>query len=294
MQVHLIPEMQLFKKAAKAIDDKTILNILSGVNGDLVAAEAKYHKSCFTSYTSKSNFKRGAFKEERDESVSSVAFKEMVSTIQSFLHNVRAYDMSSLLTMYQHILKSKGIDADSYTKHKLKLRMQSHFGDDIVFHQQFDKKNLSSSVQARSHCKMSSTQVALELHTLNKQVISEEANARNCIFETAKIIKHEIKVCNGISMGPLDVSDLNEDTVRRLVPNDPYRLLRWIIGPTLDNEDTSTIDNKKVLSITQDIIHCSSNARLKPKAHKSGNADTPFNRLEVDYCTLKLHGSLYF
>ena len=88
---------------------------------------------------------------------------------------------------------------------------------------------------------------ALELHTSNKQVISDEANARNCIFEAAKIIKHEIKECKGISTRPLDVrvSDLNEDTVRRLVPNDLYWLLRWIFGPTLDIEDTSTIDDKK-------------------------------------------------
>ena len=129
------------------------------MNGDLVAAEAKYHKSCFSSYTRKSNIKHRAFKEEKDESLFSVAFKEMASTIQSFLDNGRAYDMSSLLTMYQHILKSKGIDADSYTKHKLKLRMQSHFGDDIVFTNNLTRKNLSSSIQVRSHCKMSSTQL---------------------------------------------------------------------------------------------------------------------------------------
>ena len=31
------------KKAAEAIDDKRILHILSGVNGDLVGVKAKYH-----------------------------------------------------------------------------------------------------------------------------------------------------------------------------------------------------------------------------------------------------------
>ncbi|CAH3141995.1 unnamed protein product, partial [Porites evermanni] len=257
------------KKAAEAIDDKRILHILSGVNDDLVAAEAKYHKSCFSSYTSKSNIKHRAFKEEKDESLFSVAFKEMASTIQSFLDNGRAYDMSSLLTMYQHILKSKGIDADSYTKHKLKLRMQSHFGDDIVFHQQFDKKKPELVYSSKISLQDVINSAALELHTSNKQVISDEANARNCIFEAAKIIKHEIKECKGISTRPLDVSDLNEDTVRRLVPNDLYWLLRWIIGPTLDIEDTSTIDDKKVLSIAQDIIHCSSNARVKTPKHVS-------------------------
>ena len=98
----------------------------------------------------------------------------------------------------------------------------------------------------------------MELHTSNKH-----------IFEAAKIIKHEIKEWKGISRRPLDVSDLNEDTVRRLIPNDLYWLLRWIIGPTLDIEDTSLIDDKKVLSIAQDIIHCSSNARVKTPKHVS-------------------------
>ena len=193
----------------------------------------------------------------------------MASTIQSFLDNGRAYDMSSLLTMYQHILKSKGIDADSYTKHKLKLRMQSHFGDDIVFHQQFDKKKPELVYSSKISLQDVINSAALELHTSNKQVISDEANAQNCIFEAAKIIKHEIKECKGISARPLDVSDLNENTVRRLVPNNLYWLLRWIIGPTLDIEDTSTIDEKKGLSIAQDIIHCSSNARVKTPKHVS-------------------------
>ena len=129
------------------------------------------------------------------------------------------------------------------------------------------RKNLSSSFQARSLCKMSSTQ--LRWHTSNKQVISDEPNARNCIFEAAKIIKHEIKEYKGISMRPLDVSDLNEDTVRRLVPNNLYWLLRWIIGPTLDIEDTSTIDDKNFLSIAHDIIHCSPNARVETRKHAS-------------------------
>ena len=37
----------------------------------------------------------------------------------------------------------------------------------------------------------------------------------------------------------------------------------------MDIEDTSTIDDKKVLSIVQDIIHCSSNARVKTPKHVS-------------------------
>ena len=43
--------------------------------------------------------------------------------------------MKSLLTKYQNILASKGIDASSYTRQHLKVRLQKHFGGELVFHQ---------------------------------------------------------------------------------------------------------------------------------------------------------------
>lgn len=43
--------------------------------------------------------------------------------------------MNSLLAQYQGILASKGVDAVSYTKQHLKVRIEKHFGETIVFHQ---------------------------------------------------------------------------------------------------------------------------------------------------------------
>lgn len=108
---------------------------------------------------------------------------------------------------------------------------------------------------------------AVKLHTSSHQVTSDESSSRNCLFEAAKLIKHDVKECKSISTKPLDVDDFNENTVRSLVPENLYWLPRWIVGPTLDIEDTSTIDDRKILSIAQDIIHCSSNARVKTPKH---------------------------
>jgi hypothetical protein len=47
--------------------------------------------------------------------------------------------MSSLLSRYRERLDDKGINAESYSKQRLKLRLQKHFGDNIVFHQHPDK-----------------------------------------------------------------------------------------------------------------------------------------------------------
>jgi len=53
---------QSIKDSAEALGDEDMLHIIRGVNGDLVAAEAKYHKVCFSNYTSKSNIKHRTFK----------------------------------------------------------------------------------------------------------------------------------------------------------------------------------------------------------------------------------------
>ena len=47
--------------------------------------------------------------------------------------------MSSLLSKYCQLLGDKGIKAESYSKQHLKLRLQKHFGEDIVFHQHPDR-----------------------------------------------------------------------------------------------------------------------------------------------------------
>ena len=63
----------------------------------------------------------------------------MASDIRKGLESDRAYDMSSLLKKYAALLEKRGIDGQKYTKKKLKLRMKSHFGETIVFHQPYQK-----------------------------------------------------------------------------------------------------------------------------------------------------------
>ena len=45
------------KNAADVKGDESVLHCLLRVNNDLIAAEAKYRRDCFSSYVSKSNVK---------------------------------------------------------------------------------------------------------------------------------------------------------------------------------------------------------------------------------------------
>ena len=56
INIATIESCESIKKAAEAKNDEEMLHTLRSVN-DLIAAEAKYHNSCYGSYTSKSNLR---------------------------------------------------------------------------------------------------------------------------------------------------------------------------------------------------------------------------------------------
>ena len=103
------------KNAADAKGDESMLHCLLSVNDDLIAAEAKYHKDCFSSYVSKSNLKHQGFGD--NISAHDAAFKDLVRSITPGISDRRAYNMLTLLQNYQENLEERGLDGESYTKH---------------------------------------------------------------------------------------------------------------------------------------------------------------------------------
>ena len=127
------------QQAAQKLGDEDMPGLLLSVNGDLIAAEAKYHKSCMASYVSKSNLKYKVLHETNEEH-SDAIFKELAAEISAGIAQGRAYDMSFLLTSYRERLKSKGIAAYNVsTKQRLKCRLEKYFDENVVFHRHPDK-----------------------------------------------------------------------------------------------------------------------------------------------------------
>ena len=116
-----------------------MLHVLISVNIDLIAAELKYHKTCFASYISNSIIKYRGFKEIAGEASYYTALIEIAAEISEGTYQGKAYDMSLLLSRYRELLEDKGIKTESYRKQHLKLRLQKHFGEDVVFHQHPDR-----------------------------------------------------------------------------------------------------------------------------------------------------------
>lgn len=82
-----------------------MLHCLLSVNNDLIAAKAKYHKDCFSSYVGKSNLKHQGFGDE--VSAHDAAFKDLMRSITPGISDGRKYDMLTLLQNYQENLKER-------------------------------------------------------------------------------------------------------------------------------------------------------------------------------------------
>ena len=266
--VSTIEAANTVRQNAEAKGDQGMLCLLLGINMDLVASGAKYHKTCFASYVSKSNLKSQAFKDKAgQESAYDKSFLEVALELGKGLESGKAYDMSSLLKKYIGLLKKRGIYGSNYTNQKLKLPMKSHFGEMIVFHQLYQKNSpeidYSSSISVQDIINHSAIQNKTESSTpqaddLNQ--LSQDPSAKLMLYRTAK------------SLYPVSVKNKDLATAKQIVPTDVYLFLRWVImnddvEADLESSCSIAADKRRVLCLAQVPIHCASHGRVKLLKH---------------------------
>ena len=89
------------QNAAELREDEEMMIRIKDI--DLIAAEAKYHKSCHSQYVSKTNLKHQLFKEvnKQEESLYAKAFQRIAAEIERRIAGGEAYDMQSLLSRFK-------------------------------------------------------------------------------------------------------------------------------------------------------------------------------------------------
>ena len=129
IKVCILEPSENIRKAAEAQGDESMLHVLRSISHDLIASEAKCHNNCYYLYILKKDPKA-----EECNSLREVSFQELKAEITRGIREGKAYDLTTLLTMYQSDLESKGVDASSYSKQYLKASLQKRYGDELIFH----------------------------------------------------------------------------------------------------------------------------------------------------------------
>ena len=208
--------------SAEAKGDEGLLHIIRGVNYNLrIAAEAKYHKNCFATYVSKRNLKYSSFKEGEKESHYHQAFQELAKDLKECIDEGKAFDMGTLLDDYRKLLQKRNVSADSCIKQNLKIRLRHQFNDDVVFHQPFDKTkpevvhsskiSLQDEINAAVSIKQSTS-------SSSEESIVHKQDEASLIFSAAKILKAEVRRCQGVSLNPFNVNNLSTERTKCLIP----------------------------------------------------------------------------
>ena len=156
----------------------------------------------------------------------------MAPELRKGLESGKAYDMSSLLKKYIGLLEKRGIYGSNYTNQKLKLRMKSHFGESIVFHQPYQKNSPEiaylSSISVQDVINGSAIQNYTESSTPQADYLnqpSQDPFAKLMFYRTEKLIKDQIEHCKGMSLYPVSVNNIDLATAKQIVPTDVYLFL---------------------------------------------------------------------
>jgi hypothetical protein len=206
-------------------------------------------------------------------------FRELADEITTELQHGKAFETSTLLSRYKAILQERGVMAESYTGQRLKLRLKKHFGGDIVFHQADDRTKsellylssislqdiLNSAYQSNS---------AIGEHPPTVAAM-DDGDPVKLLYRTTKLIKSEINDCPGISVRPPNIADLSLTKSKSLIPDKLYCLLRWIItnpdkegeGDLSSPECSNSSDERRVVMLAQDAVHCATHARTNMSKH---------------------------
>ena len=208
----------------------------------------------------------------------SAAFAMLVDEITPRLSEGKIYDMSHLLDRYKQVLEVKGISCSNYRSEKLKRRTRGHFLEQIVIEKQNDPSKpeliYSSHLSVADIVKTAVSQQSREDFEVDEDTRQDmEQDKATILYQAARIIKNDIKQCNGI-IKPLCVDDVSIEKGRCLIPESLYSFLSEVISRqdilATTVSDGSTLSAEKgrcVVMQGQDIIHAATNSQVKTPKH---------------------------
>lgn len=157
--------------------------------------------------------------------------------------------------------------------------MQKHFSTSIVFHQPADRSKSELVYASTVNIQDVLTPWAVFQSPKNGNVSVNNGNETpqsSEIRRVASLIKQEIKKCTGINTKPLNTQDVSMETARQLIPDSLYLLIKQLVvsdkrarPSNALKQSTAIEDERQILSIAQDIIHCNSKGRVKLPKHTS-------------------------
>ena len=242
------------EKVCNGTNDNDLRRKIGGDFKNLPAYDAKYHLKCYVKYISQKSTTK------TDESnVHDIAFNKLINEVGHEILEGRAIKVKTLLSRFHELLKEEDYENyEAYTTQKLKNKLLKHYGAAISFSGNINTEQYVFSSQI-------SIYEALNTATNYKRLLKDEKlifvdeNEDVILKKAIQILSRDIDSTEGISIKPLNPSDVSLDLARTVIPVKLQTFLRDLCQ--LEDSDI------KPLSIAQDIIFIKSKGRKKMPKH---------------------------
>ena len=102
----------------------------------------KYHRSCYQRYTNRKDLEKLIHTEEEQSSPYETAFKNLLQEIQGPLRRgERLVTMPAMCNRFNRLMVEQRLSNPQYRTEKLKRRLRTHFGEEVVFYQRKSWEN---------------------------------------------------------------------------------------------------------------------------------------------------------
>ncbi|XP_070560592.1 uncharacterized protein [Ptychodera flava] len=274
-------------KAAEYRKDEKLLIQLRGQ--DLVSIEVKYHRSCYKSYTRcvTNTYQKKA---EEDSSIMyAPSFKKFCDEViqKRIIEGRECISMDVMRNMFIKMINDdEDIDASTYKNSSLKRRLQTRFGDKLVFirpkYRQCEVLMATREDSAADFHILNITNTDSESEESGNEMESQSMTTsydnsqdeRLEMIHTAMNIRGILDETEGVHNWPPREEDLTIQQSRSIVPTKLFNFLAWCTGTSQDFLTSERVDvpadvESKLLSICQDLVSLSSRGRKVTPKHLS-------------------------
>ena len=236
------------EKFSNERQDFRIQSLLSTT--DLIAAEAKYHPTCYMEYTRPKGNKNNKQQDMSDYKKNELeAFHIVVTKCHEMMYNQTILKLVNLTNMMKDFLSKKGIEISISTKKNLRRNIENTFGKDVLF------TNVKNNVLLYPQSMIVDAAIL---------ALCKEDDDEKIISKVASIIRNEVKEMKDELPWPPQPADLEPE--KFVLPRNLDRFLTNLFAAKEDQNLSSRNATIKY-SIGQDIIYNLTSGRVKtPKS----------------------------
>ncbi|XP_053373036.1 uncharacterized protein LOC123541526 [Mercenaria mercenaria] len=265
-------------EVAQSKNDQSLLKRLISVNGDLVAAEARYHrkKGCLVRYLKKTIEKQVGTSTEK-ENLDTVTLQLIDTLKEDIEQNGKVFEVPEVKCSFLNLCKEKGLLIDTIKTKTLKRLFHKYWPEVKFISRPGHNTIVCASSVSFEEAMSAACKYGKLLSTITEENVTKESLSNSFVLSedddlilhrAAGILRERINKIEKLDGQYFSYEETSLEEQKKFVSDDIYKFFCWVTNKK-QYENTSDINadlepNPKILALCCDVINASTSI-LTPK-----------------------------